>query len=116
MRSGDGLAVAAVAALALVSTLGARGPVIGVSRFAGGRNVRARGRPVLPEPSKSAPKLSDVAELVYHNYHPKDLLHVFPDVARPLRDRVVVLTRDGGLVAVSQDRSGQSHLWVSRDS
>lgn len=116
MRSGDGLAVAAVAALALVSTLGARGPVIGVSRFAGARNVRAHGRPVFPAPSKSAPKLSDVAELVYHNYRPEDLLHVFPDVAKSSRGRVVVLTRDGGLVAVSRDRSGQSHLWVSHDS
>jgi hypothetical protein len=101
MRSGAGLAVAAVAALALVS---------GWPRRPAGSRVLA----VRPAHRVTKPSFSELAELVYHGYPLDEILNVFPDHSSLLLGgkRLVVVTDMGNMV-VSLSPKGEPQVYRS---
>lgn len=101
MRSGAGLAVAAVAALVVAS---------GWPRRPAGSRVLA----VRPIHRMAKPSFSELAELVYHGYPLGEILNVFPDHSSLLLGgkRLVVATDMGDMV-VSLGPKGEPQVYRS---
>ena len=101
MRSGAGLAVAAVAALAVAS---------GWSKSRSGSRVLR----VSPASTTRRPSFRELAELVYHGYPLGEILNVFPDHASLLLGgKRLVVTTDMGDMVVSFNAKGEPQVYRS---
>lgn len=101
MRDGAGLAVAAVAALAVASSW---------SRRTGG----SRGVTIRQPKSIVRPSFLEVAELVYHGYPIGEILNTFPDhTSLLLGGKRLVVATDRGDMVVTLNARGQPQMYRS---